>query len=672
LYITSKGTVTVANVHAEGNGGDGLYIYNRYGSAYKPVSVSRVESFRNDNNGLSITTGANVTLQDIRADDNESYGAYVDACAGDGMGGCSNLASVTLRGANNTFSGNDQAGLRVHTKGTITVSQIEASGNGFGGVYLHNNFEGASAPVVVGGTAQSRVNDNAGYGLAITSRGGITVRNIEVRGNYDIQTGSWIGGAVTLKNDSAGALIPVLVADAIIHNNEATGLYIRSFGAVTLQGVQASGSSIVSGEIDEDSTTNGVRERLSGTNDGDRWWFEGEDGDSYTITLTSSEFFPTLELYDQRGNLLALDGNTNEDDQAIITYSLDAGEGGWYYLYVPAYYGSGVYELTFGGTVWDWLDNGNNPNAAFSGADILTVSAVSVSSTSKVFSQFYGNNRTGLNVETYGQVSVQNALADNNYFHGAYLRAYVGNITVGNNHPVRMSSYSGNGGSGLIAEAGGTITLNNRLWINYNGEDGAILDNNILTSTPKAIKITRLTTTGNGGHGLNVNAYGPVTLTSLEANDNTQDGMNITSIGGVAMLGSNKTAGNGQDGIFIQANGPVTISGLLAEANGDRGIMVNSTGFGLGVTLRSIIARYNGGDGINIDALGVVTLDGAQCVMNGGDGAYIETYGFGATLRNSVFMANADNGIDINGPKSLLTLIEVYYLGNGNENIYYR
>jgi hypothetical protein len=586
-------------------------------------------------------------------DGNRAEGANINACLIDG-GGCLTAANVTLKGYNG-FSNNAFYGLQIFTKGAVILGQLDVRENSGGGMYIWNRYPGAVAPVTIGGTSYSSVSGNHGYGLQVESKGLITLKNLSVESNYDLTN----SGAVSLSNDDIASTKGVTLVDVQIFGNEKTGLYIRSNGPVALLGVESSYNSIYSGWIDEDSSTNGVRERLSGYwgSQGDEWHFMGETGDSYTIALTSSEFTPVLVLTDEWGNILEMD-DPGTGDTAKISYPI-AYDGEYILRVMASDWGFGVYELTFGGNLYDWLDS-----TAYYGANIVTSNSVRISSGKTIFSNFNNNNADGAYIECAGTVTISNTGASMNYWDGLDIAPPSGNVSISNNHKTRMSMFNGNTlGSGIIVESSGTVTLNNRIIANGNGSYGIYVTND--GSVLKSISVKGVAVSANYRDGLYVNATGNITLAAVEANDNNGNGVNaiINSDGSLTISGVNVFSFNGNAGLLYNVWGSVNISGVTADYNGTDGIAGYARETGKTVTIKNSLLRWNARDGLWFHSAGNITLDGVQSLMNGGDGVDIDpTYSITTVIKNSAFMGNGEYGIKV--LVGYYTITNTFYLAN--------
>jgi hypothetical protein len=387
----------------------------------------------------------------------------------------------------------------------------------------------------------------------------------------------------------------------------------------------------------------------------------GESTDSYTITLTSTVFTPMLTLLDEWGNQLDIDFGGDLDDTAEISFSPTA--DGEYVLRVEAAgWGLGEYVLTFGGGVYDGLNN-----YPYYGAYINTPAGVAISSSKATFSQFDSNNADGLCIYSGASVNMLNVAANDNYANGIYVSASNGNVSLGNNHATRISTFFGNGGNGVWISSGGAITLNNRLWAFNNGGQGFYLTNDTAL-TPKTLTIKGVTANGNTLTGIYASSDGAITLMNVSASYNAAGGTFLQTLGNVAVSGNNVFSDNGEMGLYVDVSGTTSISGVLAEYNGLQGLHVESRVAGKTVLVKNSLLRFNSDTGLEIDALGTITLDGVQSLLNSGSGVDLNQNGVLVVIKNSVMMGNSENGLRVQG--GFYSLINCLYFGNGAQNLF--
>jgi hypothetical protein len=296
---------------------------------------------------------------------------------------------------------------------------------------------------------------------------------------------------------------------------------------------------------------------------------------------------------------------------------------------------------------------------------------VTSATASNSFNIFDENNGNGIYAYTGGNVTLTNASANRNGVKGANLDTtksilITGNVLVNNNHPTLMSNFNQNTEDGLYLMGDGTITLNNRITLFANGQDGVEADNS--GGTLKNLAISKVWAQGNVLTGFNIISSGNVTLTSVNVLYNEEDGIDLVAYGNITMLGSNLVSSNGNYGILAAStNGLAAINNLVADGNDGPGIKLTLSGVGKTALLKKVTTRQNDGNGIVIDAEGAITLDGVISLMNSEDGAnLISRTTPSITIKNSVFISNEENGIEAN---VLNPLVNVLYYGNGSADL---
>lgn len=247
LSVVSKGAITLSNVTADGSvSNGGAYLNNSQSGAVGDVTVTGTNSFSgNEIYGLQVYTRGAVNLENVNADGNKtSDGAYIYNIAGSG--------DVTIKGTN-SFNGNIGTGLYLRSKGAITASNITANGNGgYGGAWFDNDETGAVGDVEIIGT--NSFSGNNYLGLNIVSRGGVSLANITADDN------KYRGVSIDNLPSSSFATVTI---DGInsFSNNLNDGLWIRSLGTIKLNEIVAdgNGTNVAHNGADiSNSTGNGV------------------------------------------------------------------------------------------------------------------------------------------------------------------------------------------------------------------------------------------------------------------------------------------------------------------------------------------------------------------------------------------------------------------------------
>ncbi|MDP2989115.1 MAG: right-handed parallel beta-helix repeat-containing protein, partial [Kiritimatiellota bacterium] len=182
-----KGNVTMTNVTTSNNsgGGSGAVIKNRRGGN---VTVNGSTFSGNDTYGINIDTNGAVTLNNVKANGNGSFGILA----------VSLLSSVNINGA--VANHNVDYGLAIASRG-VTIRNVVARFN------HHGTFGNGLAVTLLGGTALLEnvvASDNEMYGVIFNSNPGIvaavTLRNVTASNNTLVGIGVCNEGAVTVTN----------------------------------------------------------------------------------------------------------------------------------------------------------------------------------------------------------------------------------------------------------------------------------------------------------------------------------------------------------------------------------------------------------------------------------------------------------------------------------------
>ena len=148
------------------------------GTVGQNVTISGTNQFNNNwLDGLDVYSYGNLALNNVTANSNGQgtyvdygFGAFLDNCMFSGTGTCAIVTptTVTLTGANQ-FNNNGDDGLRVFSKGAITLNGLTANGNGLAhdpdpntnphssgfGVYVDNTYSGTAVGQNVTSPAQT-------------------------------------------------------------------------------------------------------------------------------------------------------------------------------------------------------------------------------------------------------------------------------------------------------------------------------------------------------------------------------------------------------------------------------------------------------------------------------------------------------------------------------------
>jgi hypothetical protein len=708
LEIYAKGPVTVSNVIAEGNQNTNIYISNTHAFPAAAYPVSVIHSTANDSvtgYGIRITTYGSVTLNTLTANHNFYDGLNVYAYDP----AIPTPANVTLSGTGSEFSRNSVCGLNIQTEGNIYLMNVVAEGNTGVGIYLTNNYTGSIGNVTINASASfwNSSSGNDDVGLDIQSRGTVSISRL--LSNENLDNGIRINNShanplaknVTLTSVEAnrnrgsyGLLINskgiVALNSTSVNSNEHDGIRIITSGAVNFNGVSASFNSTHEADIPAANAT--VHERLTSDSEGDIWHFVGNNAIPYTITLESTDFDAYLKLFHWNSVSEEWDFVIGDDssygagggiDDAQLTFPTGAGgliTGDDYYLLATTPWGwgsPGEYSLGFNEPGADY------PAPQFLGAFIdnhAVTANVTITSPAAFWSSFSENNYTGLNIFTNGAVSITNTDASKNGYRGMDIYGSSGptSVTIRNTSTTRLMVIWGNKSYGIyVPNAYGAITLSGRIFANNNGNTGVYLKNsNVLDTAPMSVTVTSLTASGNADAGVYVESKGIVTLSSLTAtsNQSTLYGVYIkndfTPNSSVTINGSNLISDNKGDGLKVATNGVLSITGVRAENNMKRGLSLGAYTAGKNVTLSNIISQYNSDTGVYLEALGMVTLTNVRSYLNGGDGIYVDANdAYHIYLNTCSAIGNEGSGIWANSHLLRLHLsATTSYFGNDTDN----
>ncbi|MFN8412856.1 MAG: right-handed parallel beta-helix repeat-containing protein [Anaerolineales bacterium] len=262
-YILSDGVITAINLTANNNGNDGVYIDNDASPSPMAVILNGFNTFTgNQNDGLEITSRGAVTINAVNANGNglgaDSYGVIINNAFD-----VANQQAVTIK-TPGAFIGNSFGGLKITSYGVVSLTGVTANNNGEGlsnstgdGVSITNSGGVLAKAVTISGS--NVFNDNDGYGLYVNSRGAITISNITASGN------DFFGAS--LSNSLPSSQSPVTINGyGIFENNLLIGLSVNSHGSFTSNNLGANYNGSNGLDIDVQGLTSPAAVTLKGIN----------------------------------------------------------------------------------------------------------------------------------------------------------------------------------------------------------------------------------------------------------------------------------------------------------------------------------------------------------------------------------------------------------------------
>jgi len=240
LMVLSLGAISASNVSAEDNLGGGADLENAYGTATAAslgVTLSGTSNLFSGNSsfGLWAISYGPISAAGLQAEDNVAwFGVRL------WNDGASTPKPVTLSGSSNRFTGNPSSGLEIRSKGVVTIANLHASGNDSYGALVDNTYSGAAAPQNVTISGVNSLFDNWHDGLYVYSYGAIALSNVTAGYNGRSLTS---GSGVVLNNNPSGAGTIAkgitLTGYGTFNENYQYGLYAVSLGAIKANSLTA-------------------------------------------------------------------------------------------------------------------------------------------------------------------------------------------------------------------------------------------------------------------------------------------------------------------------------------------------------------------------------------------------------------------------------------------------
>ena len=667
LYIVKSGPITIKNSVFNNNHAGGI---TNLAPVQQSVTLQNITA--NANNlciadgcgvGLSLVVNGGVTATNITANQNKSAGMRLDTCKYESSV-CQLVNTGKISIINGEFSSTvNGTGLDVISQGSVTLTKV-SSRNNPGGVGVSINNAYGTGGVAIGGFAEGD-NTYTGNGETLPE---INRAALEIYSKGSVQLNYVLSGSSANKNSLIGAYInnaegtsPIQISSSTFQNNDGPGLVIRSKKNITLTNVKASENRGDMGlDVDNDSGGHG-----SGT---------------VAINGLSAQHNGRIGLNIRSAGAISLasaNASDNPEGGAVIecTASFDkpitisksyfdrnaTGNG----LSITSI---GMITLTGVGASW---------NAGGRGFELLDArlnlgGVVVDNSINPYLYHFYKNYGDGVHITTQGGVSLKSVNADQS--------VNAGGAWVDNSSGVKPVSFS-NGhfnenknGDGLYVKSRGAITLE-KISAARNSLNGATLHNDLAATGVLPIKINNDSTKigtfwngfyNNGADGLEIGAFGPVTMSNVEANENTVNGAVINNFAGsstdVKISNSYFNHNSGGFGVTIESLGNINLSGGSASGNGLQGASLDSQR-GMSFPIKTIsISNFlfndnTSGHGLEAKANGVISLTGSQNLQNGSFGARLNNKfdngvtplsGMGVIVKSSILSDNlSGNGLEV-------------------------
>lgn len=686
-YLESKGNITLSNIIASENGSAGMTVFNTPDATSGNVTLSSGNKMRNsfDNNashGLFISSFGNISVSntDVFGNQINSAAFFTNSLA---------PTAKYVKVKDSTFLRNEQTGLKITSLGTITLQGVDASdnsvyegsfdilGDGINDVlsstYEHDAFEfTATAPgnaynvtlnslffdayLELRGPDGALIDsdDNSGGGTDAAFSG-----TVPAAGDYTIHVMSADGfgsGRYSL-NLNSGSYNQYSFRGMEIDNSGGTAavkvLYSNQMG----YGVRAWNNSYDGVRIDSNGSVSITRADVMQNGLFGIWINNEDDSEGFvTLNTVNSTMNQQEGIYvTSRGNitLAKVTATGNRRDNANIVNN-SASKERWVKvnssIFSESLSQNGIW-ITSKGNVTLTNVEAQNPDG-ISGASIdNTYGSGSVTINGKL-NTFNNNNSDGLYILSHGEISLTNVLASFNGSDGIYARnGYSGydakNIKLTATGSKFMNSLLYNGGEGFSFLSFGTVTINKAETVG--NANGSHIEH---SSAPDFKKITITNSVFNESFtlGLSINAYGPVYLTNIWAENNTTGGIVINSASAAdqdVYLKALNVNDNGDHGLWVDSAGFIKADKSTFVGNGQSGAYLQNSSGTEAILVQNTIATHNQTDGLNINSNGALTIKSTISAENQGNGIYFDGNDSGekVVLTNVQTVINYSNGI---------------------------
>ena len=617
IAIYSKGAVSVSNVTVNNTlNRFGLLIENQNSGTSSAVIITNGQFDLNNWSGIDVTSKGIITLTNVSATNSKNNYAGVNL---DNLSGTS--SGITIKSSSSfsyEYSKNTGKGIEIYSNGAVAISNVIAEGNGSDGINIQNNTAGSNLSVAVN---NSIFNGNGQNGLSVVSRGAITLTNVGAHDNI-VGAGAilnnWAGGnaSVTIRSTSATAFYD-------FSGNGLDGIYIFSYGAVSLGNITANDNDNYGLNIDRNvgtgaiSLTRGTFDRndfggiriyttpfgvtltdVTGSYNGIGLVFSGayiEDGGTVVVRSSTSAGMYAFSHNTDHGldivstgsisvsNVIAEgNGNTNINLQNQTASSASPKPVSVAFSVAnSSTNGYGFSITTRGNVTLNTLTAIENLNGyglyVIARSDSLTPATVTMTGARNEFSS---GGSDGVYIETEGNITLANIIADNNSGKGIYLNSSsdllaTGNVTISASTNFWNSS-SGNDSHGLEIRTRGIVTLS-RVYSNENWDYGIFIQNNYSDPLIKNVTLTSVDSNRNRGkYGLYIISAGSVTLNSTRADSNEQNGLEIHTKGLVTFNGVSASYNSIHDADIPAASATIA-ERLTSDSEGDIWHFVGAT-----------------------------------------------------------------------------------------------
>ncbi|BBB49401.1 right-handed parallel beta-helix repeat-containing protein [Pelolinea submarina] len=678
IYIHSYGNIMVDKCVAEHNGYVGANINNDTGPAIKTITIKNSSFSFNAITGLIVSSKGNITIQDVDAHDNISARG-ISTNVGVGSGG---YRIIGTKGNICDFSGNGETGIYINWSGTVTLSNIAATGNRLGASINNSYGEGKFVTI----TDADFSGSTNGSGLTINSKGAVTLTNVTSNDNTN-------GLGVDINNSGASKAQVVKITNGVFNSNASSyGLTLYSLGSVTLNSVQANLNG-ASGVLIDTCIYDGSIPGCKGSGNisiiGSDNKFNNNVNSGLYLILRGSVNLLNIVADNNGLNGLTVD-NDYENSIGNVTLNASAGKTNSF----SGNNSEGVYIQTHGNiTLQHFMANNNNATSGTSGVWLDNSSGPANKKVVLAYAEINDNQLDGLYIKCTGPVtltSVQVLRSSKHYWEirddtGDQIKDrlpyeaeydeiwyFVGEVSQ-SIELLLSSDYfdpylelfdanwvlltaDDNSGTGTVAQITYTLPTDGMYYVRVSSVVADEYGKYLLNMTGASQE--------NGNYSSYMGVYIDNTFNNGTGN------VTVTAPKGGYGL---DVRDNNYSGVYITTKGNIAISGSTINYNGYRGAnLSNENVDGKTVTLKDTSFDFNDYAGVSIQTKGVVNwINGGANYSRSGNGAIISNYGAGAyrpvSLSGLTFNGNATYGFNVQSIGAI-TLKNVGASNNLNDN----
>ncbi len=555
-----------------------------------------------------------------------------------------NVGTIKIEDVEITNSSASGHGIEIQNhNGTVIINRAKVNGNTGGGALI-NNTAGTAGVTVTNSSFDYNGSDTTDHvaGLTIATKGAVSIDGITASHNTGAEPGVFLrqSGAVTIKNSvfnhnggfgvtnewSISGIAPtaaISLTNVYASSNQA-GMDLYTKGNITLTGVHADnniggqGASLMTcyenttgactwlgtGAVTiKDSSFNGNAPFVAGL------WMQTRGAISITNTTVDGNTDPVANPFGA-----ILDSHYSQLASAVTITNSSFSNNDNTGLQVQT---KGVITLT--------KVKANN-NLAGYGAELINTSdavpsAVTVTGSATSDNQFNENGLTGLDILSNGAVTVKYADGSSNGGSGLGIDNIAGSGAVSVSKGTFGWWLEGNAGAGIMITTKGNVTVSDVTATGYGNDGLHVFIDSTVNST---VTVTNSNFHSNGLNGLDIEGRGAITLTNVNASDNSNLGAELAAfkVGNIIVKDSHFDY-NGDHpydyGLYVySAQGTISLTNVSASWNMGSGAFLSNRMLSTAKAVSITGGNFNNNtrNGLQVYSEGAITLKNVNAYGN--------------------------------------------------------